>query len=428
MADSQQGHSPTDVRRITRRLTGFLARVEGPPKRVEVQVGKGYHLLLGGAGRRLLHITILSKDLADRGAVSTASASLQFRCAGDPTPAERRWIAALGRGLRLMEQEPDWPGFLGWSDREPAVMLPDATFDPQSDPSTGNIELIRLETRCNGRCAFCSARGILPDLVLDAELIVERLRSMRSVGRQNVAFTGGEPTLRADLPELVDRARREGFTAISLVTNGMRLDKGPLLDQLVEAGLTSVFVPLLSHEEETHDALLGVRGAFARTVAGIDRCRAAGLQMSYNTVITTRNLVGLVPYVAWLAQRFPADRLTGNFSYIALQGWALDHLELVPRLEAVRPHLRGALDLCDQLGLEITVPGICGVPMCLLPGYEPHFEEFHRGYQGVPENRRYAAVCDACDLRERCSGFWTIYLDRYGEAELGYPAGFVPSR
>lgn len=427
MPNNDETFAVSDTRRFTRRLTLPLTRTPEPPRQIHVTVGKGYHLFLGGGGDRQLHVIIHPAGTERPGLYVSAISSLAFRCHGGPNGVERRWLAALRRGLRLVEQDRAWAAFLGWAARQPQAMLPDVTFDPARDPSNGNLECIRVETRCNGRCRFCSARGILPDLVVDARRVGERLHGMRRAGRSEVAFTGGEPTLREDLPALVARAREEGFTSICLQTNAMLLDDGPLVERLVQAGLTSVFVPLLSNEAATHDVLMGVTGAFARTVAGIDRCRAEGLHVSFNTVITRVNLEHLEPLMAWLSERFSPPTIEGNISYIALQGWAVDHLELVPRIDEVRPYLKAALDTCTALGLDILVPGICGLPMCVLPGYERYFDEYHRGVRGMPENRRYGAACLGCTVRPRCSGFWSVYLDLFGEGELGYQAGSMSS-
>jgi len=426
MVDSTQTYSATDVKRFTRRLTIPLASTDTPPVGLEALVGKGFHLLLRGSDGRLLHVVVEPASPDNRAPIQTDHAALSFRSRGTLTATEQTWLRGLRRGLHHAERQEGWGEFLRWAAVQPAAMLPDATYDPDRDAAPGNFDLIRVETRCNGRCGFCSARGILPDLVLDAEQIARRLRAMRRRGRTNVGLTGGEATLRADLVDIVAQAQREGFSAISLQTNAMQLDRGPLLDRLVAAGLTSLFVPFLSHREEVHDDLIGVKGALRRTVAGVDRARSAGLDVGYNTVITTRNLQDLAPLMTWLAERFPAPVIQGNISYVALQGWTLDHPELVPPLSDVRPHLRRALDVCAERDLKITVPGLCGLPMCILPGYEHWFEEFHRGFGELPNNRSYATVCESCPLRGRCSGFWTAYFERFGEDELGYPAGVQP--
>ena len=305
-------YSATDVKRFTRRLTIPLASTDTPPVGLEAQVGKGFHLLLRGSDGRLLHVLVEPAAPGGRAPIQTDDAALSFRSRGPLSATEQTWLRGLRRGLHHAGRQEGWGEFLGWAARQPAVMLPDATYDPDRDAAAGNLELIRLETRCNGRCGFCSARGILPDLVLDAEQIARRFRAMRRRGRTSVALTGGEPTLRTDLVDIVAQAHGEGFTAISLLTNAMRLDRGPLLDQLVTAGLTSLFVPFLSHRAEVHDELIGVPGAHSRTVDGVDRARAAGLEVVYNTVITTRNLDDLAPLMSWIAERFPAPVIQGQ--------------------------------------------------------------------------------------------------------------------
>jgi MoaA/NifB/PqqE/SkfB family radical SAM enzyme len=401
-------------------LTAPLALLDDVPKRVEALVGKGLHLLLTGPDGRLLHIRIDRHDPAVRARFVTEHAALSYLCAGDLTDVERRWIARLGQGLKRLERRPDWPDYLAWAVAQPAAMLPDATFDPSRDPVSGNSELIRVTTRCNANCAFCSARGVLPDLVLETEQIEARLRGMRALGRRIVAFTGGEPTLRRDLSDLIRKARAAGFVDIGIQTNAIGLASEGVVRRLVEAGLTNIFVPLLSHEAATHDRLMGHTGAFERLLQGVDHCRDAGLDVAYNIVVTAPALADVESMVSFIAERFPAPRIELNISFVALQGWALDHIELVPRLSAARPQLKAALDRCRKLGIVVRIPGICGVPMCQLPGYEDHFDEYHSENPPRPVERSFGAACDACAVRSRCSGFWTAYLQRYGDGELGY--------
>ncbi len=419
--DSHDHGSPQALRAWTRRLTAPLASLKDVPTRVEALVGKGIHLLLTGPDGRLLHIRIVRPGPEVRARFVTAHAALGYLCAGDPTEVERRWIARLGQSLERLEGRPDWPDYLEWAVAQRATMLPDATFDPSRDPVSGNAELIRVSNRCNANCSFCSARGVLPDLVLDTEQIEARLQGMRALGRHMVAFTGGEPTLRRDLPELIRKARAAGFVDIGIQTNGIALAKKSVVQRLVDAGLTYIFVPILSHEAAMHDRLVGHRGAFHRLLQGVDHCRDAGLEVSYNIVVTAPALDDVESMVSFIAERFGAPHMDLNISFVALQGWALDHLELVPRLAAARPRLKAALDRCRDLGIPVRIPGICGIPMCQLPGYEEEFDEYHSVNPPHPDERSFGAACEACAMRPRCSGFWTAYLERYGDGELGYP-------
>jgi MoaA/NifB/PqqE/SkfB family radical SAM enzyme len=408
------------LRAWTRRLTAPLAKLDDVPVRVESLVGKGLHLLLTGADGRLLHIRINRPDRSVRARFVTDHAALGYLCSGEPTDVERRWIARLGQGLERLEAQPDWPGFLEWAAAQPATMLPDATFDPSRDPESGNAELIRVSNRCNAHCSFCSARGVLPDLVLETDQIQARLLAMRAGGRRQVAFTGGEPTLRRDLPDLIGRARDAGFAEIGIQTNGIQLAARGVVQRLKAAGLTFIFVPMLSHEADLHDRLMGHPGAFDRLMQGIDHCRNAELEVAYNLVVTAPALAHIESMVSFIAERFGAGRMALNISIAAPQGWALDHMELVPRLEAVRPRLKAAIDRCRDLSISVRIPGICGVPMCQLPGDKEVFDEYYSDHPPRPVERSFGAACETCAMRSRCSGFWTAYLERYGDGELGY--------
>jgi hypothetical protein len=79
-----------------------------------------------------------------------------------------------------------------------------------------------------------------------------------------------------------------------------------------------------------------------------------------------------------------------------------------------------AIGTAGRLGVDLRIPGLCGVPMCVLPEHPDKFDEYHSGDPPTIAGRSYAEACEACPHRSRCSGFWTAYLDRFGDAELVY--------
>lgn len=112
----------------------------------------------------------------------------------------------------------------------------------------------------------------------------EILTKLRAANIPQVTFTGGEPTLRADLVELVDAAQ---WFVTRLNTNG-RLLTPTLCQKLYDASLDSVQVTLYSHDKDIHNALVGADG-FDDTVAGIRAAVAAGLSVSVNTPLCSLN-------------------------------------------------------------------------------------------------------------------------------------------
>jgi radical SAM protein with 4Fe4S-binding SPASM domain len=100
-----------------------------------------------------------------------------------------------------------------------------------------------------------------------------------------VVFTGGEPTLREDLVELVDHAQE---FVTGLVTNGRKLSS--LAVDLKRVSLDYVQVSLESHSPEIHDRMVGVTGAWQETCDGIRAAVSAGLEVITNTTLTQDNL------------------------------------------------------------------------------------------------------------------------------------------
>lgn len=139
---------------------------------------------------------------------------------------------------------------------------------------------------CNQKCLHCYAAG--QPLSDTPELTTaqwrEILAKLRAANVPQVTFTGGEPTLRADLVELVGAAQ---WFVTRLNTNG-RLLTPELCRRLYEASLDSVQVTLYSHDPAVHNALVGAEG-FDDTVAGIRNAVAAGLSVSVNTPLCSLN-------------------------------------------------------------------------------------------------------------------------------------------
>ena len=139
---------------------------------------------------------------------------------------------------------------------------------------------------CNQKCLHCYAAGqpLSDTPELTTAQWKEILAKLRAANVPQVTFTGGEPTLRADLVELVGAAQ---WFVTRLNTNG-RLLTPELCRRLYDASLDSVQVTLYSHDPAVHNALVGAEG-FDDTVAGIKNAVAAGLSVSVNTPLCSLN-------------------------------------------------------------------------------------------------------------------------------------------
>ena len=214
---------------------------------------------------------------------------------------------------------------------------------------------------CNQKCVHCYAAGQAaadePELSTEEwKRIIDRCRAACI---PQVTFTGGEPTLRGDLIELIDYSR---WFITRLNTNGVRLTP-EYCGALRGASLDSVQVTFYSADEETHNRLVGAP-RYADTVAGIENALAAGLNLSVNTPLCTLNR----DYVKTLEFLHKKGVLyvtcsglitTGGAATAASEALQLTHAE-------VREILRESAAYCFQNGMEIsfTSPGWADDAFC----------------------------------------------------------------
>jgi len=139
--------------------------------------------------------------------------------------------------------------------------------------------LLELTNRCNLRCPVCFAsagEGEPKDLSLE-EIARQYDMLMERGGPFNIQLSGGEPTLREDLPEIAALGREKGFTFFQLNTNGLRLAEEPgYARKLKDAGVSCVFLQFDGLRDETYQTLRG-RPLLKQKLAAVERCADADL-------------------------------------------------------------------------------------------------------------------------------------------------------
>lgn len=151
---------------------------------------------------------------------------------------------------------------------------------------------ISVTDRCNFRCPYCMPAEVFgpghaflrdPQLMTLTE-ISRIVRAFRALGVRKVRLTGGEPLLRADVPELIRVLRHEvGIPDLALTTNGWLLEK--LTPALRAAGLSRVNVSVDSLDDATAGKMNGLGFKVARVLRGIDAAAAAGITIKVNCVV-----------------------------------------------------------------------------------------------------------------------------------------------
>lgn len=178
----------------------------------------------------------------------------------------------------------------------------------------------QITKKCNYHCPFCLAGEQDPD-----ELPLDKMKEIVDIlvdaNLVRIDFTGGEPLLRPDFPELLTYAAEKGIE--TLVTSNGSVWSEKIAETLIKTN--TLLLISLDGNEETHDKSRG-KGAYARAVENIKRYKAAGVPIRVNYLIRRDNL-DQIDYIYDLVKSLGVERLF--YILIAPQGKAYQNDDLL---------------------------------------------------------------------------------------------------
>ena len=301
---------------------------------------------------------------------------------------------------------------------------------------------ISVTDRCNFRCPYCMPAEVYgehypflpkPELLSFEE--IERLaRLFVDLGTDKLRITGGEPLLRHQLPNLIERlAALRGVRDLALTTNGFLLAKQAKV--LHDAGLQRVTVSLDSRDPEVFRRMSGVRFGPERVLEGIEAADAVGLRpIKINCVVQRGvNDEGIVD----LARSFKGTghilRFIEFMDVGTLNHWDLS--QVVPAEEIVRridselslvpadPNYRGEVarryrykDGSGEIGIIASVSQpFCGACSRARLTIEGRLVTCLFASGGIDLRTPLREGADDEALLDRIAGVWTRRADRYSE-------------
>lgn len=227
---------------------------------------------------------------------------------------------------------------------------------------------------CNQKCVHCYAAGqtLAEEKELDTAEWKRIIDKCREAGIPQITFTGGEPTMREDLTELIDYSK---WFVTRLNTNGIKLTKD-YCRELKKASLDSMQITFYSCDEEIHNKLVGAN-RYQNTVLGIENAIAEGLNISINTPLCTLNkdYAKTLEFLKEKGVRYVTCSgliTTGNAT-------EAESVSLQLSGEQIQEILKEAVGYCHRNGMEISFTS---------PGWIP--EEFFKEYGLMTPN------CGAC--------------------------------
>lgn len=206
----------------------------------------------------------------------------------------------------------------------------------------------------------------LTDPVLPSELVEPEIASLvraaaAARGPGPLWLFGGEPTLRADLPELVGAVASAFRGPIGLRTDGLAIRSAAAAEPLVRAGLGRVRIRLHSPRFDAHDWMTGLRGSGVRALRAAQVCAELGLGLELEALVTRVN----APYLAELVRLGRELRVSAyRFGRLVLgPEVADDAIALGARLGLTEPYLEEAAAAAFEQGAKLS---FAGFPTCAL--------------------------------------------------------------
>jgi len=295
---------------------------------------------------------------------------------------------------------------------------------------------LAITYRCNNDCSHCynARERNFPEL--STEDWKKVLDITWSLGIPHVVFTGGEPTLRDDLLELI--AYAEGLGQITgLNTNGRRLAEPHFVQQLVQAGLDHVQITVESHDATIHNAMVNSK-AYDQTISGLKNAISSSLYVMTNTTMLSNNVNSIPDTLDFLAELgVPTIGLNAliHSGHGSTVGTGLPDSALTPILEVarVKTELHGQrliwytpTQYCgfDPQLLDLGVKGCTAAlyNMCIEPNgdvlpcqsyYKPVGNILKNNWDAIwnhplcfslRERKNLPQKCTGCELLAECGG------------------------
>ena len=291
--------------------------------------------------------------------------------------------------------------------------------------------------RCNNDCAHCYNARPRSFAEMDTKQWKQVLDNVWELGIPHVVFTGGEPTLRNDLPELIAHAEENGQIT-GLNTNARRMSDPHFVESLIKAGLDHVQITIESSNPDVHDEMVRCNGAFPQTIAGLKNALASPLYVMTNTTMLQTNVKTIPSTLDFLAELGVPTIGLNALIYSgkgATVGTGLLDKELKPILEIARSKTEQSgqrliwytpTEYCgfDPMSLDLGVKGCTAAlyNMCVEPDgsvlpCQSYYQSLgnilsdpwdsiwnHKLSVRLRERQELPQKCNGCELLSECGG------------------------
>ncbi|UCC91783.1 MAG: radical SAM protein [Candidatus Aenigmatarchaeota archaeon] len=279
---------------------------------------------------------------------------------------------------------------------------------------------------CNNNCIHCFLPFADNPVNKSTKEVKKLIRNAAGYGVDRVSLTGGEPTIRKDIFEIVSFCRDLGITDIQLQTNARMLSYEYFCRKLFKCGLNEVFVSIHGHTPEIQDSITQVKGSFEQSVRGIKNLMEMGKKFTgkesifANLVVSGYNYRHLPEIVRFFSEiGFPLVEI----EYPRILGNAQRFSHLIPSRQEAAEFMKAAAETGRNLGVELFIDDF---PVCLSKGFYDFNAYVRKGEQeelAFYDNeikdteemeKTQGSKCKGCFARNMCPGEWPENVEKFG--------------
>ena len=292
-----------------------------------------------------------------------------------------------------------------------------------------NFGYIQLTRKCNRKCIFCSNPYVDDELTF--EEAKKQIKDYIREGVNEIIFTGGEPTLNKNLPDLI-RYCKSVCIECRMITNAQKLADLNYTKKISQSGLSHVMISLHSHKKEIEEKLTKTKGSFEKTLKGIKNALDCIPSVDINITINSLNAYNLDKIIKFLIKKYPKIQHY-VFNNLDPTGKALKNEWVIPQLVDFELSLHKSMRYLKEKKKTFRVER---VPLCYIQG----FEEFSTETRQIVKKQTYRCLfldakeremretkdfyyiktncCKICKLNNICAGLNPRYAKFYSLGEL----------
>lgn len=284
---------------------------------------------------------------------------------------------------------------------------------------------LKLGFECNNSCIHC----VIADKKASGQLSLEQIKSIIDTVPCGLAIqiTGGEPTIRIELPEILRYCKEKGHETI-VQTNGTGFSDMALVSKCAPF-IDHAHVAIHSCDESVHDRIVGSPGMWRKTIKGFQNLVDVGVFVTTQTVLSKLNTGTLHDTFCFVQGIAPGTRMSMTYPHLGGAAWTnretvafrySDYRDQIQRtLKDFAPFVfTEAIPPCHLYPYQDSVQ--CTAEACILSRVNGRTGvDFSRGFDVQDYNlsdircHRKASKCRECIFNNRCIGVWQEYVQLF---------------